>query len=63
MANCVDALLLDEEVCGARKYYYGIVVIVLGATAAGGTVHCRQPTGRASWPNEVAFFHVSGDKL
>jgi hypothetical protein len=48
-ANCVAALLLDEEGCGTHKYYYGIVLTVLGAKAAEGAVHCQQQTGRASW--------------
>ncbi len=52
MANCVAALLLDDEGCGTHKYYYGIVLIVLGATAAKGAVHCHQQTGRASWSND-----------
>jgi hypothetical protein len=52
-ANHVDALLLDEEVCDAHEYYYGIVVIVSEATAAGDVVDCHQRTQRASWPNEV----------
>jgi hypothetical protein len=51
MANCVAALLLDKEGCGNHKYYYGIVITVLGATAAEGAVHCHQQTGRASWSN------------
>ena len=51
MANCVAALLLDKEGCGAHEYYYGIVLTVLGATAAKGTVHCHQQSGRASWSN------------
>ena len=40
--NHVDALLLDEEVCDAHKYYYGIVLIVSGATAAGDVVDHHQ---------------------
>jgi hypothetical protein len=51
--NRMDALSLDKEVCGTHEYYYEIVVLVLGATAAAGAVHCHQRTGRASWPNEV----------
>ena len=43
-ANHVDALLLDEEVCDTHEYNYGIVVIVLGATAARDVVHCHQLT-------------------
>jgi hypothetical protein len=43
-ANQVDALSLDEEVCDAHKYYYGIVVIVSEATTAGDVVDCHQRT-------------------
>jgi hypothetical protein len=50
-ANCMAALLLDKEGCGAHEYYYGIVLTVLGATASEGAVHYHQQTGRASWSN------------